>query len=483
MNPILLADSYKLDHRRQYPEGTTKVYSNWTPRASRVADQTEVVFLGLQYFLDRYLMDEFGHFFATDCDRVCDEYQRRLDTHLGPNDIGTDHIRALHDLGHLPLEFRAVPEGTRVPLRVPMLTVENTHPDFFWLTNYLETLLSNVLWLPCTSATTAWRMRDLLMRAAGATGSPAEFVGFQGHDFSFRGMSSPESAALSGLGHLLFFEGTDTIPAIDLAENYYGVTDPGHLIGASVAATEHSVMCAGGETGEFETFERLLDLYPAGIVSVVSDTWDLWNVLTDIMPKLRDRIMNRDGKLVLRPDSGDPVAIICGDPSFPADTPEHKGVVELLWEEFGGTTTDSGFKMLDPHVGVIYGDSITYERANAILTNLYRKGFASANMVFGVGSFTYQYTTRDTFGFAMKATWVEIDGEGRDIFKAPKTDSGLKNSAKGRLAVVRSDDGTLSLINQATPEQEAHSELQPVWRDGKFLRHESFDEIRERARS
>lgn len=482
-NPATLIDGYKADHRRQYPPKITRVLSNWTSRESRVLGQTKVIALGYQYFLQRYLMEEFNlNFFAKPVDEVCAKYERRMNMYLGPNNIGTDHIRALHDLGYIPLEVRAIPEGTFVPLRVPMLTVENTVDEFFWLVNYFETLMSSLLWLPSTSATTASRYRSLLDEAARHTGSAPEFVDWQGHDFSFRGMEGPEAAMLSGMGHLLYFTGTDTIPALDLIEDYYGPLPDDYLIGGSVAATEHSVMCAGGQLSEFETFDRLLHLYPTGIVSVVSDTWDLWHVLTDIMPKLKDEIMGRDGKLVLRPDSGDPVMILCGDPSEPLGSPAHKGVVELLWDVFGGTETNRGYRMLDSHVGAIYGDSITHERARAITDNLAAKRFASGNVVFGIGSFTYQYVTRDTFGFAMKATYVEVDGEHRDIFKAPVTDTGMKNSAKGRLAVVYDAKGELSLINQATPEQEEASLLKPVWRDGQFLRRETFDVIRDRAR-
>lgn len=486
MNPMTLIDGYKCDHRRQYPKGTTRVYSNWTPRTSRIAGQDEVVFFGLQYFLQRYLREEFSKFFSADEDAAAERYQKRINGYLGPNSIGVDHIRALHRLGYLPLEFRALPEGTRVPLRVPMLTVENTHPDFAWLPNYFETLMSNVLWLPCTSATTALGMRKLLDAAAAKTGSPAGFVDWQGHDFSFRGMSSPEAAMLSGAGHLLYFTGTDTVPAIDLIEEYYGIAEGlplDYLIGGSVAATEHSVMCAGGEKCEMDTFGRLLELYPSGIVSVVSDTWDLWKVLTEILPALKDRIMGRDGKLVIRPDSGDPVDIICGCRSAPAGSPAQKGVIRLLWEIFGGTTTETGHKLLDSHIGCIYGDSITRERAAAIAGRLDEDGFASANMVFGIGSYTYQYVTRDTFGFAMKATWVEIDGAGHGIFKTPITDNGVKNSAKGRLAVTCDSTGKLVLLEEATADEEAASLLRPVWRDGKFIVSESFDVIRARARA
>lgn len=358
MNPITLIDGYKCDHRRQYPKGTTRVYSNWTPRASRIEGQNEVVFFGLQYFLQRYLGEEFARFFGADEDAVAERYQKRINGYLGPNSIGVDHIRALHRLGYLPLEFRALPEGTRVPLRVPMLTVENTHPDFAWLPNYFETLMSNVLWLPCTSATTALGMRKLLDAAALKTGSPAGFVDWQGHDFSFRGMSGPEAAQLSGAGHLLYFTGTDTIPAIDLIEDYYGVPE-GYLIGGSVARPSTPSCAPAARSARWTPSVACWRLYPSGIVSVVSDTWDLWTVLTEILPALKDRIMGRDGKLVIRPDSGDPVDIICGCRSAPAGSPAHKGVIRLLWETFGGTTTSTGHRLLDSHIGCIYGDSIS----------------------------------------------------------------------------------------------------------------------------
>ncbi len=483
MNPITLIDGYKLDHRRQYPEDTRRVYSNWTPRSSRVPGQDRVVFFGLQAFLQRYLVEEMNReFFGRPREEVCGSYLGRVNSYLGPNQIGAGHIRDLHELGHLPLEFRALPEGTLCPLRVPMLTVENTHEGFGWLVNYFETLISSVLWMPCTSATSAYRLRLLLNQAAAKTGGDPNFVPWQGHDFSMRGMPGPEAACLSGAGHLLSFTGTDTIPAIEFIERYYPAkaagTDNG-LIGGSVAATEHSVMSAGGERSERDTFEHILGLYPSGVVSIVSDTWDLWNVCTSILPALKPRIMAREGKVVIRPDSGDPTLIVCGDPE--KEGPAKKGVVELLWDVFGGTTTATGHRQLDPHVGVIYGDAITYERAEAICQRLAAKGFASTNMVFGVGSYSYQYVTRDTYGFAMKATWADVGGTGRDLFKKPVTDNGTKFSATGRLAVVR--DGAaastpLRVVERATPAQEAESLLTPVWRDGQFLRQSSFAEIR-----
>lgn len=495
MSVIFDIDGYKLDHRRQYPEKTEYVYSNWTPRASRNKEIKEVVFVGLQYFLKKYLEEEFGKFFASDVDEACARYQRRIDSYLGPNEIGTEHIRALHDLGYLPLRFKALPEGMSVPLRVPMLTVENTHPDFAWLVNYLETIMSASLWVPMTSATLAKRFRGLLLDWAEKTGSPAEFVDWQGHDFSFRGMGGLESAQMSGLGHLTQFTGTDTIPAIEFAEDFYPGSPEGYLIGGSVAATEHSVMCAGGEDDEYDTYKRLINLYPEGILSVVSDTWDLWKVLTETVPSLYNEIMARNGKLVIRPDSGDPADIICGtnnpgDYEIQWNTPEGKGVVELLWETFGGTYTSTGHKLLDSHIGVIYGDAINYERAQDILTRLEAKGFASANIVFGVGSYTYQYNTRDTFGFAMKATNVVIDGVEKPIFKDPKTDNGDKKSLRGRLAVVKDPSGKVYAVDNLQDlsegvrrDIERSDLLTTVWEDGTLLVEHSFDRVRERAQA
>lgn len=479
VNPATLIDGYKIDHRRQYPDKTTRVYSNLTPRMSRIDSVDWGTLAGLQYFLDQYMIREMGRFFAEPRDKVLARYKRRIDAYLGPNDVGTDHIGALHELGHMPLEFRAIPEGRSVPIRVPWLTLENTDDYFGWLTNYIESLMSCEVWMPCQSATTAGHLRKLLDAAAEKTGVK-EFVQWQGHDFSFRGMPGIEAAMLSGMGHLIHFTGTDTIPALDLIEEFYPDEDPNYLIGASVPATEHSVMCAGGEDGELQTFNRLLDLYPSGVLSVVSDTWDLWHVLTGVLPQLKERIMARQGKLVIRPDSGDPVKIICGDKDA-SDVRAYKGVVELLCDAFGHTLVN-GYKLADGHVGCIYGDSITYERAKDILEGLAAKGYSSANVVFGVGSYTYQGPTRDTLGQAMKATHCVIDGRPIDIFKKPKTDNGVKNSAKGRLAVV-DVGGVPTLINQATPEQEAKSMLRPVWRDGKFIKKFTFREVRANAAS
>jgi nicotinamide phosphoribosyltransferase len=383
------------------------------------------------------------------------------------------------------LEIKALPEGSLVPMQVPFLTIVNTKPEFFWLTNMLETLMSAVLWKPCTSATTAHQYLRTFKQYAHDTVAEHDmsFVPWQGHDFSFRGMSGVEDAILSGAGHLLSFSGTDTIPAIDFLETYYGANSDLELIGGTVPATEHSVMCMGTQDAEIETFEYLIeDVYPNGIVSIVSDTWDFWQVITEFLPKLRHKILARNGKVVIRPDSGDPIKIIVGDPEAPVGSPAYKGAIECLWETFGGVTTAQGYRLLDPHIGLIYGDSITPARQLAILEGLKQKGFASYNVVLGIGSYTYEYVTRDTFGFAMKATYGEVNGEGRAIFKDPKTDDGSKKSARGLMSVRKNPDtGRFELKDQCTWEEEAQGELKTVFKDGKLVVEQTLAEIRGRV--
>ena len=479
--PTLLTDFYKIGHREQYPEGTQTVYSTWTPRTSRVDNIKHVVAFGFQGFIKKYLIEFFNEeFFGRPKEEIVAEYVRTIKATLGNAKPSTKHIEDLHDLGYLPIKIKAMPEGYSVPIRVPMLTIENTDPRFFWLTNFLETLMSCELWLSSTSATTAAEYRRILNKYAERTGDPS-FVPFQGHDFSFRGMASLEAAEMSGAGHLLSFVGTDTIPAITYLEDYYGANVEKELVGCSVNATEHSVMCAGGSDHEFETYERLMfDVYPTGILSIVSDTWDFWGVLSNIIKPLKDRIMQRDGKVVIRPDSGDPVKIICGDDDS-NNLAAYKGAVEVLWDIFGGTVNEKGYKCLDPHIGLIYGDAITLDRCKDICAGLARKGFASTNVVFGIGSFTYQYVTRDTFGFALKSTHVTINGKDVNIFKDPLTDQGsVKKSAIGRVAVLRNGDGDFYLSDGHNHEQVEGDYLVTIFENGKLYNEVTLSTIRER---
>jgi len=475
-----LCDGYKVDHRSQYPDNTELVYSNWTPRKSRIEGIDKVVFFGLQYFIKKYLIETFDRdFFQQPKNEVIKKYKRRINGYLGPDAITYDHVEALHDLGYLPIEIKALPEGTEVPIRMPMFTIKNTLSDFFWITNFLETILSCVIWMPCTSATIARQYRKILDGFAEKTGGDPELVNWQGHDFSFRGMAGLEAAMMSGAGHLLSFTGTDSIPSIDFLEEYYGADVEKELVGGTVSATEHSVMCMGTQNDEIGTFRRLVtETYPAGIVSIVSDTWDYWKVITEYIPVLKKEILARDGKVVIRPDSGDPIKIICGDPDATPGSPAFKGSVECLWEIFGGTTTDKGYNLLDQHIGLIYGDSITIERCTAICEQLEAKGFASTNVVFGIGSYTYQYVTRDTFGFAMKATYGEVNGEGRPIFKDPKTDDGTKKSAKGLLKLTRDAAGELQMEEMVSAKEEQEGLLETVYKDGKLTKECTLAGIR-----
>ena len=489
MNAALATDGYKVDHRRQYPAGTSFVYSNLTCRSARLsnlpesAHQNQTVFFGLSQFIQRFIVEFWNeNFFNKDFTEIGPDYSDHINAYLGPNEIGNEHLRELHEYGRMPVRIKAVPEGTLVPIQVPCLSIENVMPQFFWVTNYLETLLSCEMWKPITSATTARAYRRLIDEYCDLTGGTAEFVPFQGHDFSFRGMSNYYDACVSGVAHLTSFYGSDTVPAIPFAEKYYGAASS-EVIAMSVAASEHSVMCMGTQDDEIGTFKRFInELYPTGIVSIVSDTWDFWQVMTEFTVELKDDILAREGKTVFRPDSGDPVKIICGDPDAPEGSPEFKGSVEVLWDIFGGTITDAGYRTLDSHVGMIYGDSITYERCEAILKGLADKGFSSDNIVFGIGSFTYQFVTRDTYGMAVKATFGIVDGEEREIFKDPKTGSG-KKSAKGLLAVLEGEDGLY--LRQEIPYQEYRNgvqsdKLEIVFDDGLHFIKPTLEEIRER---
>lgn len=794
--PLIYTDSYKLDHRSQYPEGTELVYSNFTPRGSRIPGVNKVTFFGLQYYIKDYLIRQWNdNFFNQPKKDVLEKYNEAMSDFV-QRKISSKHVEDLHDLGYLPIKICAVPEGTKVPLRVPIYTIHNTVPEFFWLTNFLETSMSNVLWEPCTSATIAGEYRRVFNEYSDETVGNSDFVQWQGHDFSYRGLSGLESTCLSGSGHLLYFTGTDTVPAVYFLKKYYNASG---LIGSSVVATEHSTqtlsILANGHdllNGEFEQFRRLItEVYPDGIVSIVCDSYDYWRVITEILPKLKNEILSRNGKVVVRPDcydsetkiltnsgwkffkdlldddlvaqvnietneqtfvkplkiikqaykgrmihfkdgkgkvdllvtpnhrmvvkscgkdvfieadklklhykksfirtaktvnrnisisnidrlriafqadgsyvtssknsirfsfskerkinrmkklcdnigleykiynlsdnrkefnikindislftkdftwintsdlcsnwcrefidelsnwdssirssnrikfdtttksvsdvveliaisagygvltssyednrkdiyntvytsnillnniiggqaidkteeeydgyvycvtvpngaiivkrnrsiivsgnSGDPVKIVCGDKDAQLGSPEYYGSVEMMHKIFGGSFTRKGYKSLDDHIGIIYGDSITMERQKLILEGLKRKGFASNIPVLGIGSFTYRYTTRDTFGFAVKTTYGRVNGKSINIFKDPKTDDGLKRSAKGLLGVRKTNNG-LELVEELSEDEYNNSFTwnvhQPVFENGKLLKDFSLQEIRDNA--
>jgi nicotinamide phosphoribosyltransferase len=484
INPLLMTDGYKTSHRLMYPKATNLVYSNYTCRSIKYMPENckDIVVFGTQYVF-QYIHELFEeNFFKQDKESVCQEAKEYLSAYLG-TDYEVSHFRDLHDLGYLPISVKALEEGTIVKAGIPLFTIKNTHPEFFWVTNFLETLISTLIWKPVHSASLAYGFKKILNKYAEETGVDPSFIPFQGHDFSFRGMQSPEAAISSGLGFLTSFSGTDTLPVLQAAKHFYNSEN----VGFSVPASEHSVMCSHGKEGEIDTLKYLMNQYPTGILSVVSDTWDLWKLITEYLPQLKEEILSRDGKLVIRPDSGDPVDIICGTQIFEdADhyndyelsresilSSEEKGVIELLWDVFGGTINDKGYKVLDPHIGLIYGDSITPERAIQIAKRLKAKGFAN-QVVYGVGSYSLGYATRDSQGGAVKSTYVEVNTEPRPIFKDPITDDGTKKSSKGLLKV----NENLELEDNVSWEEEQTGMLLPLYVDGTFSRRTTLEQIR-----
>lgn len=584
-----LIDSYKYGHVDMYPRGTEYVYSNFTARAAKnrntflVKDYT--VFVGLQATLSLLTKMWQDSFFSQPKDVVLKKYKRRMKNILGV-DSDVDHIAKLHDLGYLPIEVKALPEGSKVPLRVPYFTIENTHSDFYWLTNYLEDFLSAQSWKMITNATLAHDCRLILQSYFDQTGTDNNLLKFYSHDFAFRGMAGVSDGAITAFAHLTSFAGSDSVSGVDFAEDVYGANSDQELVSASVPASEHSTQTAsikqiinspefaslkaefhertpGGFNGvsydekligEYGVFKRMLKQYPTGIVSVVSDSYDFFGVVTEILPRLKNEIMSRDGKLVLRPDTGVPADILCGtvgiikasseidalkklNEHFEASltdaeetmitsvyskmfeinnkffqisakliavqdhnntakftvvnrsdlmveevepTPEQKGAVRCLYEIFGGTTTSTGHITLDSHVGLIYGDSITSPIMVKILEKLKTSGFSAQNVVYGVGSYSYNYNTRDTWGMAMKATWISVDGNSTPIFKQPKTGDGMKNSAYGRVKVVKQGESYILIDQSNDAYNYATDELSTVYRDGQFVTKTTLNHIRTR---
>jgi nicotinamide phosphoribosyltransferase len=488
LQPTLLCDFYKTGHINQYPVGTTKIYSTWTARGTRMPNIQSTVFYGLQGFNQEFLVTYFNdNFFKRPIADILAEYIETIEECLFIPNPDTTHISALHKLGYLPIKIYALPEGTVVPVRVPMFTVENTHDDFFWVTNALETLISTETWQPITVATISREYRLLLEAYGMDTCGNIEHVPFQSHDFSMRGLGGVYHGAKVGGAHLLSGIGSDNIPAIHYLKNHYsGIIKDGG-IGCSIPATEHSVQCANmPEDLDETTFIKKLitEVYPTGLISIVFDTNDFWDNVTRILPALRSVIQARPGKVVIRPDSGDPIKILCGDPE--ADTFwERSGLIKILWDIFGGKPNALGYKVLDPCIGAIYGDAITLERADIILDKLMGAGFASSNIVFGVGSFGYQYVTRDTFAQAFKSTYAVINGVETFLSKDPKTDDGTKKSQKGKV-VVGLREGKLyfrDCVDQELFDQVTYkNQMNLVFEDGHITWENELSWMRKRTR-
>lgn len=503
--PVIQKDFYKSGHPRMFPDNTSETYNNLTPRSSRIKSIDKVVVFNIQYFLKEYLHKQWKEeFFNKPKQEVIAKYKRITDNCLGKDSVPMNHIEKLHDLQYLPLKIKALPEGSLCPIGIPVLTYRSTHPDGYFLPGLLETILSTTLWAPITVATIAKEYKRILDKYAMLTVGNTDFVKFQGHDFSMRGMSSLETATTCGAGHLLSFVGTDTIPAIQFLEDYYDANIEQELVGCSVPATEHAVMCMGSKKGELETIDRLLDLYPEGILSIVLDTWDLTKIVKpDVdgtLMKLRDKILARNGKVVIRPDST-PEGVSIWDLLYgnknkqlsnrekEAYYPEfyNKGLMQCLYEIFGGTVNNKGFIELNPKCGVIYGDGLGLHNIETIMQTSMESGFASTNLVCGFGSYGYQMISRDTFGFAIKCTYGVVNGESRNIYKDPITDDGTKRSLKGMLAVIDNQGGSemyegdrYTVKQECTPGEEEQGLLQTIYEDGRFYNQTTLTEIRKR---
>lgn len=551
--PILLCDFYKTVHSEQYPKNLTKMVSYFTPRMSRIKGRNEIVMFGLQYFVKGYLIEYFNNnFFNKPLNEVLDEYNRILSNTLGENCYEDEKIKELWELGYLPLKIKAIPEGTKIPIHVPMIEISNTHPDFVWVVNAIESLMSCSLWHPMISASVGVWYRDIVNKWYEKTVDDNIPRNRALGDFSMRGQESLESAMASSAGFCLSFLNTATVPTIPWLEEYYNCDCTKEDVAYGAISTEHSVMCSNyAIDGDEETMiKRLLtEIYPNNSFSMVSDSYDYWNLVTNILPKCRKEIDKHNGTILIRGDSGDPIDIICGTKAFKKfntidemidfateesyegrfdgyvrvvndyyywesyqiedsdwneyeveytkyePTPEDFGTVECLWNEFGGSINSKGYKVLNPKIKAIYGDSITLYRCEEIYRKLEKKGFACSNVALGVGSFSMQCIeqfgshgfelspfTRDTFGIAVKATYAEDEnGNPIMIFKNPKTDTGhFKKSQKGCCFVQYDENGSLYYEDGHTFEEvenNPNNKLKTVFYNG-HINEVSLKEIR-----
>lgn len=483
-NPMLLIDFYKVVHAEMLPKNITKSVSYFTPRMSRVKRWDKVVMFGLQGFIKTYLIDYFNEeFFDKPFEEIIYEYKRIMDASLGKDAYKIDKIESLHKLGYLPIEIVALPEGTIVPMHVPMFGIANTHKDFAWLPQSLESLISAEMWHPMLAATVGMTYRGIVNHYYDLTCEDniprSKALGA----FDFRGEECLESAVKAGAGWCLSFLNTATVPTIPYLEKNYFCDCTKESVAYGSPSTEHSVMCSNYavDGDEITLLRRLLtEIYPNTSFSAVLDSYDYWNIIDNILPQLKTEIMNHNGCMLMRGDSGDCVEVVTK-------------TVFKLWEEFGGTVNSKGYKVLDPHVKAIYGDSITVQRCEEIYKILMENGFACSNVALGVGSFSFQCIeedgflkpfTRDTFSSCIKATYCEIDGKPFPIFKNPK-DGGFKKSQKGCCRVYTRCDGSIYYEDELTWEQAADYEkrvnmLIPVFKDGELLKEQSLKEIRDR---
>lgn len=465
-----MTDVYKLGHMRMYKPGTTKVYSYLCARSTK--KETEALFFGLQPYLkllSRGVTSDNAEEFMS--------YYTEILGASPPADIA-DKINALVKLGYIPLEIKAVPEGTLIDNKNVLATVTNTDPNFAWVVGFFESLLLKV-WNTTSVATLSHKFKRVVTEFTKETSDSDFLVPFLVHDFGYRGVSSEATAELSGAAHLVNFCGTDTIPAVKFLKENYGATG---LVGASVPASEHSIHCSFGPTAEDELayVNNMMDLNPTGIVSVVSDAYDYWRMLTVTLPAVKDKILARDGKYVVRPDSGDPMLILCGDPDAEVGSPAFKGTFRLLEETFGATVNSKGYKELNSKIGVIYGDGMYFARYVSILNEMKKMGYANTNLVIGIGGLLLQQHNRDDLGFAFKATYAEINGVATELYKDPITDPG-KKSHKGLMMLVKDTNGKYTTKDGVTWDEEGRGELETVFINGTLLNETTLQDVRERA--
>lgn len=493
INPLLESDFYKQVHCNQYPKDVAKVVSYFTPRMTRLEDQGHLIMFGLQGFIKEFLIDTFNtYFFNRSREEVVNEAKRLLGNTIAC-DCSVERYGQLHDLGYLPIEIKALPEGTRVPIQVPMFEISNTHPEFAWLTNALESVISAEMWHPMVSANVGYEYRKIVNmyydETCDDTAPRRKALG----DFSMRGQESRHSAYKSSAGWLLSHVNTATVPAIAYMEEYYNADSDIEEVGYGSPSTEHSVMCSNYSVDgdEITMVKRLLtEIYPNNSFSMVSDSYDYWNLVNNILPQCRKEIEEHNGCLLVRGDSGDPVQVVTE-------------TVFRLGELFGYSVNSKGYKVLNPKVKAIYGDSITLTRAKQIYQILKQEGWAASNVALGVGSFSMQcleeeqtrsitnykdevYTvlkpfTRDTFGIAIKATHVVMkDGTEHFVFKNPK-EGGFKKSQKG-CCIVLENEGKL-ICNDGHKFNDTYSiinKMEVIFKNGKMVKEYSLKEIRDR---
>ena len=483
---MLFSDTYKHTHPRMYPRKEPykmkTLVSYLTPRKNISDAFTTMVFVGLQPFMIDYLVDGFNsQFFNRHLNEIEAEYKHYMDVQIGTENTEWSEIAALHKLGYLPIEIRALPEGTVVNMGIPVVEMRNTHYNFAWVVQWIECILQAELWATCAYATVGKAYHDLASKYYAETTDGADpYMAMA--DFGMRGMSCIEDSIRASASWLLSFNKTSTIPALPYIDHYYNADCAKNGIGRGAVSTEHSVMGANfAIDGDEITFvKRLLtELYPNTSFSMVSDTYDYWNMVNNIIPACKDEIMAHNGKLLIRPDSGDMVQITIR-------------TIEKLWEVFGGTVNAKGYKELDPHIGLIYGDGCTLNRVHDIYEILWQRGFAANNVVFGVGAFCFHalfddnnkmtVITRDTFGMAMKATYGEFGDKKLFIYKDPKTDEGnLKKSHKGCCMVSKKEDGSFVCIDEFDHWiEDGFTELETVFKDGKLTKFYDFMDIRRR---